>query len=213
MNQTRILIFTGGNLGLWALQEIQSGDFLLGADRGAMFLLNHGFCPDLALGDFDSVTPQQVNEIRQISKAFESCDAVEKDQSDTELAFDWAIRHIPKEIVLLGALGTRFDHSLANVHLLRTALEHDIPCRIIDEYNEVILINRHATLTKNRYTNVSLLPLTLEVTGITLHGFQYPLHQAALRMGQSLAVSNILVGETGEIEMSSGLLLVIQSID
>ncbi len=212
-NNQRILIFTGGNLGSWAIDEIRQGDFVIGADYGAVYLINHGISPDLALGDFDSVTPFELAEIRQHSKAIDSCDAIDKDQSDTEMAFNWALDRDPQEIVILGALGTRFDHSLANVHLLRKGLESGIACRIVDEYNEIRVIDHPTLIKKSRYAHVSLLPLSLEVTGITLHGFKYPLHEATLSLGQSLAVSNILMSDTGKIGIQSGLLLVIQSID
>jgi len=213
MNHRRILIFSGGNLGAWALNEVQPGDYLIGADRGAMFLLEHGLTPDEALGDFDSVTPQQFQEIAQLSRKFAAVDAIDKDQSDTEMAFNCALQHKPAEIILLGALGTRFDHALSNVHLLFKGLQQGVACRIVDEYNEIMATDSHLMITKSRYSYVSLLPLTLAVTGITLQGFQYPLHQAELQLGQSLAVSNTLVANSATIDIGTGVLLVIQSID
>ena len=213
MERMCFLIFSGGLLGKWALQEIREGDFLIGADRGAIFLLNHGFIPDFSLGDFDSVTPLELKVIERQSRSFHSFDAVDKDYSDTELALNWALERNPAEIVLLGATGTRFDHTLANVHLLVACLDRQVPCRIVDEHNEIIVTRDRVTISKSRFANVSLLPLSPKVTGITLQGFRYPLDQATLSMGQSLGVSNILTGSSGTIEISSGLLLVIQSID
>jgi thiamine pyrophosphokinase len=214
----RILIFTGGTLGEWALAEVQPGDTLIGADRGALFLVRHGLTPDLALGDFDSVSPDELADIRAASRRFEDCDPVLKDWTDTEMAFVRALEgrpEPPQEIVLLGALGSRFDHSLANVHLLRKGLERGISCRIVDGHNEVRLVDHSASATLHRgaYANVSLLPLTLEVRGITLLGFQYPLHNATLTIGQSLGISNVLLEPTGVVTVEEGLLLVIQSRD
>jgi thiamine pyrophosphokinase len=79
MNHKRILIFTGGTLDIWALDEVKDDDILIGADRGALFLIRHGLQPDIALGDFDSVSPSEKEEIQLISKHFISCDAVMKD--------------------------------------------------------------------------------------------------------------------------------------
>lgn len=39
MKGGRILLFSGGHLGPWALAEITEGDFLLGVDRGTLFLI------------------------------------------------------------------------------------------------------------------------------------------------------------------------------
>jgi len=110
-------------------------------------------------------------------------------------------------------LGTRFDHSLSNIHLLRKALEAGIPCRIIDERNIIMLTDSGLTVQANGFPYVSLLPLSLDVTGITLTSFRYPLEEASLRIGQSLGISNELTGSEGHIRIRTGLLLVIQSRD
>ncbi|MFK7694514.1 thiamine diphosphokinase [Paenibacillus sp. HJGM_3] len=212
------MIFTGGALGEWALGEVRPGDTLIGADRGALFLVRHGLTPDLALGDFDSVTAEELADIEAASRRFEACDPVLKDWTDTEMAFVRALEaqpDPPQEVVLLGALGTRFDHSLANVHLLRQALARGVSCRIVDAYNEVRLAgpDTPAVVARGRYDNVSLLPLTADVHGITLAGFQYPLTDATLTIGQSLGISNVLLEPEGRVTVREGLLLVIQSRD
>jgi len=215
MNGSRILIFSGGDLGSWALQHIRPGDVLAGADRGALFLVQHGFTPDLALGDFDSVTAEETALIEQRSRSFHTCDPVMKDWTDTEMAFNWALEQKPREIVMCGVLGTRWDHSLANIHLLRKGLDAGIRCRIADAHNQIALMdaNNPMQLERSRYAYVSLLPLTLQVTGITLEGFQYPLYDATLAIGQSLGISNVLLEPVGRITITDGLLLVIQSDD
>ncbi len=210
---TRILIFTGGTLGSWATSHIHQGDLLVGVDRGALFLIQHGYKPNFALGDFDSVSEEEKNNIMKHAQTFSDCDPIMKDQTDTEMAFEWALEQQPGEILLFGALGTRFDHSLANVQLLRRGLDKGISCRIIDPYNELQLTNQQLLVQKGAYHHVSLLPLSLKVTGITLDGFQYPLKDATLNLGDSLGISNVLLSEFGEIKIDSGLLLVIQSKD
>ncbi|EXX85688.1 thiamine pyrophosphokinase [Paenibacillus darwinianus] len=209
----RVLIFSGGRLGLWALAHIRPEDRLIGADSGSLFLVKHGFRPDLAIGDFDSVTAQQLERIKAGSLRTEACDPVDKDYTDTELAFRRALEEKPDEIVMIGALGTRFDHSIANIHLLVEALRCGIPAVIADEHNEIRLTDARLTIRSGSYANVSLLPLTPRVNGITLRGFRYPLTEATLDMGQSLGISNVLDGEAGEITVRNGWLLVIQSRD
>jgi thiamine pyrophosphokinase len=212
-SEKRVLLFTGGNLGSWALQEIREGDVLVGVDRGALFLVRQKIRPRLAIGDFDSVTAQEMREIQAHAQEILSCDPVMKDLTDTEMALQWALEQHPQEILLLGALGTRFDHTLSNVHLLLKGLRAGVSCRIIDEKNEVLLIDRPTQMRNGRFTHISLLPLSPEVTGITLSGFRYPLQQATLRIGDSLGISNALTEEQGTIALSSGQLLVIKSSD
>jgi thiamine pyrophosphokinase len=211
----RIVIVAGGTLGSWAEEWIREGDTLVGADRGALFLVRRGFRPAIALGDFDSVTEEEKEEIRRGSDCFSDCDPVRKDWTDTELAFDWALKRNPREVVLLGALGTRFDHSFANVQLMIRAAERGIECRIADAVNEIRLLSgpAKAALAKGRYTHVSLLPLSAEASGITLAGFRYPLKDAVLKAGQTLGVSNVITDSEAMVTVGQGMLLVIQTAE
>lgn len=211
----RVIIVAGGRLGDWVLPFILPNDLLIGADSGALFLLNHQLRPHIAVGDFDSLTLEEADHIRENCGQFVSFDPIMKDYTDSELAFRMALESKPTEILFFGAIGTRYDHSLANVHLLLRALQQNVPCKIMDEWNEIQLTDSRVQVSDpaQRFRYVSLLPLTEQVHGITLDGFLYPLNNATLTMGQSLAVSNELIADNGTVEVKSGKLLVIQSRD
>lgn len=212
-HNNRIVIVSGGELGEWAIELIREQDILVGADRGALYLVQHGLRPYISMGDFDSVTAEELAAIRSGSQFFDICDPVMKDWTDTEMACNWAIEQKPHEIVIIGALGTRFDHSLANIHLLWKALQAGCRCHIIDQHNHIQLIEHFGQLESSRFEHVSFIPLSMEVTGVTLEGFQYPLYQATLRIGESIGVSNRLIAPVGHIHVQEGQLLCIQSID
>ncbi|MNN73640.1 Thiamine pyrophosphokinase [compost metagenome] len=114
---------------------------------------------------------------------------------------------------MIGALGSRFDHTLANVHMLLRAMHHQISASIIDQNNYVTLTGSSCIVENRGFKYVSLLPLTPEVTGINLEGFMYPLEDATLKIGQSLGISNRLVASEGKVRIESGFLLIIQSQD
>lgn len=209
----RIVIFTGGSIETYALKAIRPSDTIVGADRGAYFLIQNGIQPHVALGDFDSVTAAEKEEIEQKSLQFISCDPVVKDWTDTEMAMDWALNKKPAEIILFGALGTRFDHSLANVQLLLACMNKGVSCKIIDANNQISITDRYIEIRKENYPYISILPLSMEVSGITLKGFKYPLKDAQLVMGQTLGISNELTDEIGRISVKQGILLIIQSKD
>lgn len=213
MTMKRIVIFTGGNLSAELIQEIREEDMIIAADRGALFLIKHGIQPHIAIGDFDSVTEEERIIVSNNSIQFITCDPVHKDLTDTEMAFETALDHEPSHILILGATGTRLDHTLANVHIMVRAMQHHISCAIQDKHNYMTLTTSEAVVEHRNYQYVSLLPLTHEVAGITLEGFMYPLNQATIRMGQSLGVSNKLLGTSGTVTIDSGLLLIIQSKD
>jgi thiamine pyrophosphokinase len=213
MISKRILLFAGGNLGDWAIRHVQEEDVLVGVDRGAWFLIENGLSPYLSIGDFDSVTQDQKEQIATRSQQMMDCDPIMKDLTDTEMALQWAIQQKPDEILLIGVLGSRFDHTLANVHLLVKGMQAKINCRIVDLSNEIRLIDDEWTTTKGDFDHLSLLPFSQEVTGITLEGFQYPLDNATLRIGDTLGISNVLIEPVGRISLKTGQLLVIRSKD
>lgn len=213
MEHKRVLIFTGGNLSTSLLEVIHENDYIIGADRGALFLIENGIQPHASVGDFDSISVEQLNTVTSMSERMIKCDPIDKNLTDTELAFDVALENAPTEIVLLGGTGTRMDHTLANIHMLLRGVQHHVHCSILDEHNHITLTGSTCRVKDRGFTYVSLLPLTPEVTGIELEGFQYPLHNATLKIGQSLGISNRLSGDLGTVKVEGGLLLIIQSKD
>ncbi|MDR0270855.1 thiamine diphosphokinase [Paenibacillus sp.] len=213
MSQKRVVIFSGGELQPQYIEEIQPGDFIIGADKGALFLISHGIKPDLAAGDFDSISQQELDIVRAESGKIVECDPIDKNLTDTELALEMAIKERPDCILLIGGTGSRLDHTLANVQMLTRALQHDIQCAIMDQNNYITLTDSNMEVLDRGYKYVSLLPMTPEVNGITLEEFQYPLDNATLKIGESLGISNVLIASRGKIRIKDGLLLIIQSRD
>ncbi|MWC28201.1 thiamine diphosphokinase [Paenibacillus sp. MMS18-CY102] len=215
MAASYITIVTGGSIGDWAHPFLAEADYRIGADRGAQYIVEHGYKLDQALGDFDSINPEAMNSILASGALVQQFDAIDKDYTDTELAVRHALQRHPNRIVLVGALGTRFDHMLANVHLLKLMTDAGVEAIIEDRYNTIRLLQPGVSMTVNRgrHNQVSLLPLSQEVQGITLLGFQYPLTNATLTIGQSLGISNVLEASEGTIQITHGLLLVIESHD
>lgn len=209
----RVLIFTGGSLEENDIKEIQPEDTVIGADYGAWFLVQHGITPDLSAGDFDSVTEEQLCKIKNNSKQFVICDPINKNLSDTELALEYAIEMKPQEIIIFGAIGTRLDHTLANIQILSSVLKRGITCSIRNRHNHISVTDSVHVVSRNDFPYVSLIPLSNEVTGITLEGFMYPLHEAVLTIGDSLGISNRLLDESGTVTIKEGFLLIIQSKD
>jgi len=209
-----IAIVAGGTISEKIADQIRTMDYIIGADRGALYLVQHNIIPDQALGDFDSVTEDEREHIRASSRKYMDCDAVDKNYTDTELAFNHALAMKPTQITLFGVTGTRLDHTLSNIHLLRKAVDEGIKCQIVDEHNIIMLTNSSVTLQTNSFPYVSLLPLSSTVTGITLTGFKYPLHDATLQIGQSLGISNEWDdGNTASVRVREGYLLIICSRD
>ncbi|HEX6483553.1 MAG TPA: thiamine diphosphokinase [Ktedonobacteraceae bacterium] len=208
-----VVIFAGGTLrpGKAVNAAIASADLILAADSGASTALQYGITPAIVVGDFDSLGSLPLQQLQeQGSKIIQV--AVEKDETDTELAIDTAIEHGATRITLLGALGgPRFDHTMANVMLL--AGYEKVPIQIVDGPAICWLVRGpgSSSIEGDSGDLLSLIPLTSEAIGVRTDGLYYPLHGETLHFGKTRGVSNVLTGEQAEVSLEQGLLLVIHS--
>ncbi len=209
----RVVIFAGGKYqqGKASQKALMDADMLIAADSGAATALRLGHVPAYIVGDFDSLDKQLVEQLRARGSRIISA-AVEKDETDTELAVQLAIEQGATEITLLGALGgERFDHTIANVLLL--AGYDNVPIKIIDGPSTCWLLRGPGSTTiKGQIGDLlSLFPLAGDANGIHTRGLYYPLRGETLRFGKPRGVSNVLTGEQAEVSLESGLLLVIHT--
>ena len=211
----KALIFAGAPIEdpSFCLDYREEGDVIICCDGGMHHTMALNLTPDYIVGDFDSVRPE-VLEYYQ-GKDIPICQfPTKKDETDMELGILLALELGIKDIVLFGGIGDRFDHTLANAHLLLGLLKKGVRARLVDAKNCVELTDSHLTVTGKAGDLVSTIPLSLVVKGVTLKGFAYPLTDYDLALDDELvAVSNVLEGETGEVDIKEGYLYVIRSRD
>ena len=208
-----VVIFAGGTLrrGKAVDAAIASADLIIAADSGAAAALDYGCTPKILVGDFDSLEAAPLQQLQAQGSQIVRV-AVEKDETDTELAIQVAIEQAASTITLLGALGgARFDHTMANILLL--AGFEMVPIRIIDGPAICWLLRGPASSTVDGQAGdlLSLLPLTSEATGVHTTGLYYPLQGEILRFGKPRGVSNVLLHERATVSIDSGLLLLIHT--
>lgn len=187
-------------------------DGYIGVDRGALWLLRWGITPDIAIGDFDSVTKREKKYIHDhVTQYIEY--PPKKDETDLELAIDEAIRLKPKEVRIYGSLGRRLDHSLTAVNLLLKLESYNIYGEIVDNFSKIQIVRRKLTLKKDAaYPYISIIPFGLDAT-VTLRGFAYNVIRKIFHRNSSLGISNTITQSSATITVNKGLVLVIQSRD
>jgi len=213
----RYIIVSNGDISNYGFYKsiIDSADYIICADGGAKHLIKMNIIPNVIIGDLDSIHEDDKVIFFDNNVKFHKFPA-NKDATDTELAVDYAISHNPKEIILIGVIGSRMDHSIANITLLKKILGHGIRGRIINENNEICILNdeyNEIVLTREKHYYLSLVPLCNRVEGITLEGFKYPLINAKINLGSSLGVSNEFDRDEAKVKIQSGVLLVIKARD
>lgn len=212
------LIVTGGSIDYkFACEYLKkhTWDYVVCADAGMKFCHTAGIQPDLILGDFDSVDDASYTYFKETCPERMEQFPTHKDETDTELALLRAIAAGADAVTMIGATGTRIDHLLGNIQMLKLALDRGVPCQIVDAHNRIRMVDGQIMLQKSDQFGkyVSLLPFTPEVTGITLKGFAYEVENFTLVSGIARGVSNELEAETASITCQNGILLVIESRD
>jgi thiamine pyrophosphokinase len=203
------IIFANGNLDpspeIDAL--LKKADLIIAADGGANHCAQLGINPDILLGDLDSIHPK-------ILESYKSEGIVinrhpkRKDATDLELALDLAVEKGSRSVWLVGALGGRWDMSLANImlaagdkykHLKTSMLGRDCSMQILHPATHTII--------GKPGQKVSILPLKGDAHGVTLTGFEYPLRDHTIPFGSSIGVSNIMEKDQGTVQFTQGILL------
>jgi thiamine pyrophosphokinase len=193
-------------------QYIKGDETVYCCDGGIRHFEKLSMSPDIIMGDFDSAQESAFAQyIKSGAKIFKY--PTEKDNTDTELALIKAIDDGASEITIIGGTGGRFDHTLANAHILLNALKKGVKARLVDELNEIMLIDKETSIIGNTGDIISLIPLTTEAVGVTITGVKYPLYDRTLKIGSSFSISNVMIAEEVKISLKSGLLFVIKAID
>jgi len=203
----RAVIISGGVITNYEYIKayIKDSDTIICADSGYNHAVKMGLAPSIVVGDFDSIgeLPQDVPCLQYPSQ---------KDLTDTEIAIEYARNKGFRDFLLLGVTGSRIDHSLTNILLLKNILARGEQAVIVDEHNKVMITDSQLSLHEPPGSIVSLIPLT-DCRGVTTENLDYPLCDADMFIGKGLGVSNIMTGSNAGVSVKNGVLLVIIAKD
>jgi thiamine pyrophosphokinase len=194
-----------------ALQWAPEADKVVAADGGTALARELGLRPDLIVGDLDSSDPNLVEQFQAQGVEIRRYDHDTKLETDTELALLAALEWQPDTIVLLGALGGRLDHALANILLLTRPAFAPLDIRIIDGKQEASLAkpDRWNPIRGGAGDTVTLLPVGGDAHGVRTEGLHWPLQGETLPLGYGRGVSNRIDGRAPQVALDGGLLLVV----
>ena len=186
------------------LVNLTSDDYIICADGGYIIAQSEKINPDILIGDFDSMPENmQIN-----------CETVklpkEKDDTDTLVCLKYGIEKGFNDFVIIGSIGGRLDHTLANIQTLAYACDNSKNAYMCDESCYIKLIKNDSLKinnTKDKY--ISLFSYSQECKGVNIHGVKYVLNDATLTNNFPLGVSNESVEDEVNISVKIGSLLII----
>lgn len=208
----RVVIFANGDLPdpRAARETLVEDDLLVAADGGARHALALGRSPDVVIGDLDSLEQETLAGLREQGAAIQAHPR-DKDETDLELALRYALARQPQAIRIVGALGDRLDHTLANLMLLTTPELAGVDVRVDDGLVQAFFCRDRAEVRGAAGDLLSLLPWGGPVSVASTQGLQWPVQDETLHPDRSRGISNRLLSDRAVIAVRSGTLLVVHS--
>ena len=191
-------------------QELaETADYIIAADGGQNRAREFGLQPDCVIGDFDSTTLNEDFDCLYITYP------AEKDLTDTEAALTHALEKGCRNVILLGGMGGRLDHTMGNIGLLDKYYNSFDHMEFIDGKNRMELLKDSGRTLKRdaRYKYFGLVSLNAEASGIDIRGAKYELTGASLERASTLGVSNEVREDTVDIDVREGTLLMVRAAD
>jgi thiamine pyrophosphokinase len=182
-------------------------DLVVAADGGARYALDAGVVPDLVVGDMDSLGGTR--EVEERGAVLER-HPLRKDKMDGHLAILAVRERGASAVDLLCAAGGRFSALLAVPHIMLASERGGLWTTMVAGWGEAFVLEAGSrTVAGVPGDSVSVYPFTGPAIGVTLVGFEYPLRDARLEVGDTLGFHNELTGEVGRVSVEDGALLVI----
>ena len=207
----KAFIYTGGAVTEKNISERPGeDDLVIAADSGYRNAKKMGVVPNLLLGDFDSL-----NQSEKLPEDLEILQGpAEKDDTDTQLAVKVALERGAKQLVIIGGLDGRLDHTLSNLAILEDLASRHISAIITNGQNRVRFIRDSGViLMRDGFRYFSILAADPVVKGVSVDGCKYPLKKAKLLRTNQYAVSNEIIGNCALIEIKKGGAWVVESND
>lgn len=206
MNIRKINIMLGGVFP----KEISSTDLWCGVDKGALYLLNKGVNPILSCGDFDSITSEERNEVKEKSKYFKVKNS--EDLTDAEFALEHILELFEEiEVIdIYGATGRRLDHFFGNILLLNNEKYNNVKISIIDDNNIITVAHNGQNIFEKieGYKYFSIVPI-YENTVMTIKNSKYEVDNLVLTLNRPNATSNEFSSEKAiELQVSANVLVI-----
>jgi thiamine pyrophosphokinase len=202
----RTIIFANGQVSDLAAARavLRPDDHLVAADGGLAYYRALRLQPHMVVGDLDSIDPGEAATLAQAGVRVERYPA-RKDETDLELALRLALADGARDILIFGALGGRWDQTLANLLLLAHPDFRTVRVRLLDGTQQIYLVQGQTVVEGQPGDTVSLIALNGDALGVTTDGLEYPLRRGSLRFGSTLGISNVLVGQRATVTVEAGL--------
>ena len=209
----KAFIYVGGNIFPENITEKpDKDDICIAADSGYKNARLLGADVQTIVGDFDSISQEDKDSISDGTRVVTV--PAEKDFTDTQLAVKTALEMGATNVVIIGGLSGRLDHTLSNLAILENLYENNIRAIITDGANRIRYIKNSSDLiARSKFKYLSVIARDEKVKGVCVEGCKYPLKNATLSNNFQYAISNEILKNCAFISVKKGGIYIIESAE
>jgi len=204
--ERRCVIFTAiceGNPAAAYLKP-QKDDLILCADAGLEIARQAGAKPHAVIGDFDSMdAPAGENIIRH---------PVIKDDTDTILCARYALEMGIRDFLIVGGVGGRLDHTLANLQTLSFLVSQGASAQLCDGKIHAAAVRDGSIRMPRSKGKLSVFAMDGICEGVRIKGAKYELENSVVRPDFPIGMGNDFAADEAEISVQQGTLLVMREL-
>ncbi len=210
MSEETVVVVSGGEApDPQAALTVPLGVPVVAADLGLEHALALGLEVAVAVGDFDSASPEAVA-VAEAAGTRIVRHPPEKDATDLELALDTALAMRPRRVLVVAGDGGRLDHALSALLLLASPRYASARIEALVGAARVHVVRDTLVMDGAAGELVSLVPAHGPAVGVTTEGLAYPLRGETLDAGTSRGISNVFAESRATVILESGVLLAIR---
>ncbi len=190
-----------------------SDTFVIAADGGALHCSNLRISPNVIIGDMDSITKGMIEKLGAGNGEIEFISFSQaKDESDTQLALDYLVKNGYERIIIVGAFGSRADHSYANLSLISSPYYDNVKVSIITENSEIFVVKNTCRIKGETGKKISIFSLTPFTFFEKTYGLKYRLKNEKLLLSPARGLSNEFTKNSAKITITEGWLLIVKEL-
>ena len=209
-DKAKCYIFGAGDFTICEV-PVTDEDYVIAVDGGLCYCGLLGIEPDLILGDFDSLSDEELLAVEKLKETIPERIVTlpcEKDDTDMFAAIKYAQDEGYRDFRIYGGMGGRFDHTFANVQCLLYLKNHNAKGFLVDGMGMMFVIqNESVHLCRKLEGTMSLFCLGEKAKGVSIRNMKYPLDGYDMRNDEPIGISNEFIGEECEISVEDGSLL------
>lgn len=208
----KCIIVGAGNFDLEHI-DVGDEDFCIAADGGMKHCRSVQLEPDLIIGDFDSVSGDEKEDLHDIEGRAPGkiCTLpTEKDDTDMLAAIREGLKRGYRRFEIYGSQGGRLSHTIANIQCLSFLKDQGAEGILVEKNSRVFLIREETAMIPEEWQGyISLFSYGKQAEGVTIRNLKYELDNAVLTDSFPIGVSNEFIGKPASVTAGKGTLLAV----